>query len=205
MKQNSLWLGKARGSAGDMTASVWKGIKYVKQKAATVNYRGTPAQLAVNRRFKLLGLAGRSILATLQLGFKSTAIKMSEYNRFVKSNYETATQDSGSVASFDVNNVVVASGTLVNPDSGFTKTVTLREVVVDWASEAPAPGKNASDLFCMVALTSAGEAYGFNTSVLRSDLQAAIEIPNATAMNTFSYYGFFVNADLNNASDSEKF
>jgi hypothetical protein len=84
--QNVL-IGKTRGSVGDATFTVVRGINVLKAKAQNAYSNPTPTQVGNNSKFGVIVAFYRMIAALVLAGFKAGAVNgRSEYNAFMAEN-----------------------------------------------------------------------------------------------------------------------
>jgi hypothetical protein len=79
-------LGKIKQSVGNITFANWKGINVVKAKATEVSNPQTAAQLKQRAAMTFMVGISRPILSQINLFWSKLAVKMSQYNAFVKEN-----------------------------------------------------------------------------------------------------------------------
>jgi hypothetical protein len=102
-------LGPIKQSFGNLTASSWKGINTLRQKPSSVANPQSSGQTAQRSKFKLLGILGRYFQAATAYGLRGMAVKMSQYNAFVKYNTQNVTYSGGS-ATIDASAIIVSRG-----------------------------------------------------------------------------------------------
>ena len=84
--QNVL-IGKTRGSVGDATFTVVRGINVLKAKAQNAYSNPTPSQVGNNSKFSVMVAFFRMISSLVLAGFKAGAVNgRSEYNAFMAEN-----------------------------------------------------------------------------------------------------------------------
>lgn len=84
--QNVL-IGKTRGSVGDATFTVVRGVNVLKAKAQNAYSNPTPTQVGNNSKFGVMVAFYRMIAALVLAGFKAGAVNgRSEYNAFMAEN-----------------------------------------------------------------------------------------------------------------------
>ena len=84
-------LGKFRQSIGGVTFSNFKGINVAKAKPTSVSNPKTAAQLKQRAAMAFMVAMSRPINTSLRLFWSKLAIKMSQYNAFVKENLKNLT------------------------------------------------------------------------------------------------------------------
>lgn len=83
---NSIALGKARKSAGNVRFSIWKGIPVASQKPTSVANPRTPKQLNARARQTAAVAVFRRMPALIDSMYQFRAIEQSAYNAFVSAN-----------------------------------------------------------------------------------------------------------------------
>ncbi len=150
--QNVL-IGKASGSIGNATFSSWKGINVLKSKAIQVANPRTDGQVRQRNRLTVMVAFFRLVSAAVALGFREGAIKMSEYNAFIRENVVNGTQIvNGNDARLVAENILISKGSM-----GVTQvlTATVGDVAEDfevtWDGDNIPVGGSASDIALLVA------------------------------------------------------
>jgi Family of unknown function (DUF6266) len=98
-RYNSVALGKARGSAGNVRFSIWKGIPVASQKPETVANPRTPKQLSARSRITALVSIFRKIPAFVDSVYSYLAIQKSAYNAWMSA------QNKDTFLTFDASNI----------------------------------------------------------------------------------------------------
>lgn len=107
-------LGKIDQSVGDVTFSQWKGRNVVKQKVPATNTSNSPAQYEQRTRFAAMGRAAQYLAPLFRIGFNNAATSITQYNIFVKRNFQYVTfNDPDAEVLWD--QLVVSSGTVGAP------------------------------------------------------------------------------------------
>ena len=102
-------LGPIKQSFGNLTAASWKGINTLRQKASSVANPQTSGQTEQRTKFKLLGILGRYFQSATAIGLRGMAVKMSQYNAFVKYNTPFVSYAS-ETATIDAAEIIVSKG-----------------------------------------------------------------------------------------------
>lgn len=84
-RYSSIALGKARGSAGNVRFSVWKGIAVAAQKPETVANPRSPKQLSARSRISALVTTFRQIPDFIDAMYGYLAVQKSAYNAWLSS------------------------------------------------------------------------------------------------------------------------
>lgn len=114
---NSIVIGKAKKSAGNLTVQNWKGLTVGRQKPTDVANPKTAAQ--TNRRAMLSTMVKlfRSLSAVINTGFSQLAIQMSAYNAFASYCLKNVQfGDGGTITNATAMGLKIAKGTLPSTD-----------------------------------------------------------------------------------------
>lgn len=172
-KNNSLLGDRATGSAGNVTFANWKGIDYLKQKVTHVTNPNTDGQKNQRARMTAMVNAYRTHTALFVLLFREVAIKMSQFNAFVKTNIIDALSivSVGNVALIPAN-LKISKGSL--GDNGIlsvSATEAGSSLTVTFNTTPNESGQSATDKLTLVIT----DADGAN------DLKIAIEVAARSA------------------------
>lgn len=121
---NSLAVGNAKGSAGNITFSSAFGIRYFKGKAVSVANPRTPEQTKQRLALALVTSTWQKIQNFGQVAYKERAVKMSAYNQFAKQNLSQSKMTIDEVAK----TAVWQTGAIevkANPNQQGTENVTI--------------------------------------------------------------------------------
>lgn len=200
--QNNL-IGAARGSAGNMTFSSWKGLNVLKNKPASVANPRSDGQVAQRSVITQLVAIFRQVPSALRTAFRQYATGMSAYNAFVKYNADEAFTISGAVATFVASSFNAAKGTL-GALVDFARTLdTGRTYDFTWTDNTGESNANASDIFHVLVISSNGlEVYEEDTTRTRAQASGSVTIPGSWSLTGARFCGYFVKADGSMASDS---
>lgn len=203
-KYVSIVVGKAKGSAGNATFSKCFGIPYFKQKPESVANPNTSGQQNQRRKITMLLNMFRLAASFIRQSFKNSAVGKGSYNAFVSANSksENAAINAAGViqpAYFKVSKGTVAIGT------GVVKAAASgRDIEVSFDDNSTDYNAAATDTAYVVAVKTDGtEFYVSDSEINRTEGSQTITIPGASALNTFAIYLCFVNASMDNASNSQ--
>lgn len=113
---NSIALGKARKSAGNVRFSIWKGIPVASQKPTSVANPRTFGQLTARARLTVVVALFRLMPALIDAMYAYLAIKKSAYNAFMSKQNEAQYFDidqSGFPSSIPANNFQITNQNIV--------------------------------------------------------------------------------------------
>lgn len=206
-KNDSLATYKARGSAGPITYANWKGIGYFKQKAFTVANPKTDGQINARARLALMVALFADVGAAVQVGFKEMAVKMSQYNAFVKYNINTAlTYVSLGVYTVDWSLIQFAKGTLGNTAiSSAAASAATNNATIVYSNVVTSFNQSLDDLamVCYNNITTGVGGFNSTSGAERQDGTVTIAIEGGvTAGDDIHLWLFFKQTTGNKISDS---
>lgn len=207
-KNTSLATYKAKGSAGPLTYSNWKGIGYFKQKPTSVANPDTDAQQNQRGRLRLLVAAWAVLGAGLQTGFREMAVKMSQFNAFMKYNIQTGlTFISTGVYEIDLTTFLVSKGSLsITPINSATANATTDNLTITYSNTVDAFNQSLDDVCHVVIYNANTESWTPNptTGATRADGTVTVAIKGgATAADVIYGYLYFSKADGSKVSTSQ--
>jgi hypothetical protein len=138
-------LGGFSGKVGTVVGGNWKGIDYMRGKAASVSNPKTEAQLDQRARFSAALYFLQPLTAFLRVGFKNYAVRMTAFNSAMSYNLNNALTGVYPDYSIDYASALVARGSLpgaLNPQVAMNSTT---EVEFSWnnnSNEAKAKGND---------------------------------------------------------------
>lgn len=203
---NSIALGKASGSIGNVTFSAWKGISVAKQKPATVAQPPSDKRSMQQSAMRQVVAIYRLLQSVISIGFKSLAVKQSQANAFTSYNL---------LNGFDL--TAPPAATISYPDLLFSRgTIANTPVITIDGSEAggtieatfsptiDGAGQSLSDMVIMSAYNETiNEWIGSVLPDIRSSGSASLSIPETwVATNAVHTYLSFASADGKASSDS---
>lgn len=188
--------GRMYGTIGNAVASKWKGKNTLRSKALSVANPQTDAQMKQRAKFKILTVLAKLLSLIIRVGFKETAVAVTQFNRFMSINsgngYLTWDTDHWQVdpsklelsaGSLDSTSISSVSGT----NGGSTMTVNFPTAVDG--------NKSANDkVYCVIDGNGKGGASV--ASVNRSVGTAVITMDSAVVTGeAYNVYLFFNSAD----------
>jgi hypothetical protein len=204
MKFNSVFIGSGTGSAGNMTATKWKGINVAKAKAVTVANPRSPAQVTQRNRMTFAVALYRQIAEGITRGFKQLAVKRSEFNAFISTNLlNGAVGSNGTTASFTPANFVSVKGTLTPTEVLSTAYNGTGDVLTLTFSDTATGDQSTTDVALLTVVNSLGTKAQVFMNNNRGDGEAIATLPIADwpAGTYYAYLGFY-NSGTGKASDS---
>lgn len=208
VSQNTL-IGRTRGSVGGVTFSTWKGLNVLKGKAENVQQPNSDAQILQRNKMALMVEVFRSAPALFKIGFRSFAVKMSEFNAFIKYNINDAIVVTPPTdVDIDFPELLVAKGPL-SPTSitGVIATDQSASVDVSFSQSVTAPDQTLNDLARVYVFNNTNGTVGYTVANdVRSSGMASVLMPEqCTTGDTLHAYLFFQSPDGSVNSDSDYF
>lgn len=202
-RYSSIAVGRAKGSAGDITFSSAFGIKYFKQKPLQVANPNTAGQQAQRTKIRFLVSLFRLMGDYSNRAFKEVAVGMSAYNAFFSRNIKEAVTAVGATPTFHPDKFVASSGTLTGFQNPVWDNPSGRTIDLSYDDNTGSGNAAASDKV-VIAWTNATATEGGYIQALetRQDGAATVIIPGSTAISALHFYAFFVQQVGNKASDS---
>lgn len=202
--QNTL-IGKSSGSVGGATFSSWKGINVLKSKAISVANPKTDGQVLQRSKMTLMVQLYRLVSLMVQTGFKTLAVKKSEYNAFISENIQNAlTVLTPTTSEVNYPAVSLAKGTIgVQAVTSLTATNGVANATINWDSSNLPVGASLSDIAYAAIFNETKNIWGFSNSALRSADAAVVTMPlSAATSDVLHSYLFFKSAGNDEVSDS---
>lgn len=202
--QNNL-IGRARGSAGNITFATWKGLNIMKNKAVNAYSNPTEEQLSNNSKFGTLVAFARQIPNIIRSGFRALAVGKTEYNAFMSVNKISAVV-AGIFPNYYVDPGLIAISQGPEPQyglAGAVKQAPIADMVsIDWNPQAGEPG--TAPVYGAAFNTATGELVALNTpGDLLGSQSTQFEAPNiGTNIATHTFHVFYVNPVTGKACDS---
>lgn len=197
-------IGKSYGKVGNAVFSVWKGINVLKEKGIPTNPQ-TDAQMAQRAIFAIFVALYRNAAAVFKLGFVEKAIKMSEFNAFIRRQFENGAY-TGTFPSFVpyYPNVQAAEGSLwPTPMTAQVADISEGNIAVTY-STGIVDNQASVDAFCAVAYNEDRDSWaGTIGDSNRAVGAGACTLPaGSQAGDTIHFWTFFYQPSSQIASDS---
>ncbi len=138
-------LGGFSGKVGTVIGGNWKGIDYMRSKAASISNPKTEAQLDQRARFGAALKFLQPLTSFLRVGFKNYAVKMTAFNSAMSYNLNNALTGVYPDYSIDYASALVARGSLpgaLNPLVAMNSTTELEFSWTNNSNEAKAKGND---------------------------------------------------------------
>ena len=138
-------LGGFSGKVGTVIGGNWKGIDYMRSKAASVSNPKTEAQLDQRARFGAALAFLQPITPFVRVGFKNYAVKMTAFNSAMSYNLNNALVGAYPDYAIDYNNALVSRGTLATALNALASSNDPNTVTFTWEDNSTQGNANATD------------------------------------------------------------
>lgn len=203
-KPSNALIGRTRGSVGNVTFTVWKGINVLKEKAQNAYSDPSPEQQLNNEKFATIVAFFRDFMMYINAGFQASAVGMTVYNAFMKYNPYSTTV-TGTLGATKVNTAVLelARGTEILPNTPTKSSSAANSLTVTWAGP-PITGLPADgQVFLLAFNRTTGSLLASDSAQLISNNGFTFNVTGiGTAIATTDIYMFYVNPANGRACNS---
>lgn len=193
--------GTVLGNLLDLTASTWKGIRYLKERPKTYNDANTTSQKKQRAKFKTLNQYGQLAARLIKIGFKKQAVGMTQANYFVKANGNAVTVDDNLSVTTEWNQIIISQGTIEGSGGSLSASRTAATVSVSWLESADAE-RNQDKVYVAARIEEAASLIEELASVARDAEAITLTLPTTPTAGT-TLWLFFVDPVTGRCSDSE--
>jgi len=148
-------LGGFSGKVGTVIGGNWKGIDYMRGKAASVSNPKTEAQLDQRARFGTALKFLQPLTSFLRVGFKNYAVKMTAFNSAMSYNLNNALSGVFPDYFIDYPNALVSRGNLPGALNPQIVSNTPGEINFSWTDNSHGSNAKANDKVLLVVLNPA--------------------------------------------------
>ena len=148
-------LGGFSGKVGTVIGGNWKGIDYMRSKAASVSNPKTEAQLDQRARFGAALKFLQPLTSFLRVGFKNYAVKMTAFNSAMSYNLNNALSGVYPEYFIDYASALVSRGTLPGALNPQVQSSTLGQVDFTWQDNSQDANASANDKVLLVVFNPA--------------------------------------------------
>ncbi|MDP3431911.1 MAG: DUF6266 family protein [Bacteroidota bacterium] len=148
-------LGGFSGKVGTVIGGNWKGIDYMRSKAASVSNPKTEAQLDQRARFGAALKFLQPLTSFLRVGFKNYAVKMTAFNSAMSYNLNNALSGVFPDYFIDYPNALVSRGNLPGALNPQIVSNTPGEINFSWTDNSHGSNAKANDKVLLVVLNPA--------------------------------------------------
>ena len=197
-------LGGFSGLVGTVIGGTWKGIDYMRSKAASIANPRTPAQLDQRARFSVAIKFLKPLTAFLRIGFKSQAVKMSAFNAAMSWNLENALMGAYPLYEIDYTKAQISQGSLPGALNPLAVAGAAGKIDYTWEDNSTDSSAMATDKVLLAVYNPVKQrvisVVGGNTRLSGSQ---SITLPAAFAGDEVQCYIAFQNANQSVVSNSE--
>jgi hypothetical protein len=196
-------LGGFSGKVGTVIGGNWKGIDYMRGKAASVSNPKTEAQLDQRARFGAALRFLQPLTPFLRIGFKNYAVKMTAFNSAMSYNLNNALAGSYPEYFIDYPSALVSRGSLPGAMNPQIQSSNPGQIDFTWEDNSQDSTANTFDKVILVVLNPAKQkaitVIGGNE---RSACTQTIEVPSSFAGDQVECYIAFQNLNQSILSNS---
>ena len=207
-------LGSFSGKVGEVVASSWNGIPYIKSRPASYHDAKTPAQLAHRMKLQVAHRFVKSVKECIEIGFRQIAEHQSAYNKAVSYVMKNAFVGEYPSIHIEPSKVVLSQGNLVGAMECSASKNEKGEIAFSWdvnrLGEKDFLKENTETQSTLqVDDTAWLVAYNFSKQEAKTARQgrdlghATIEIPDDWNGDEIGCYIFFSSNKDNNVSGSQ--
>ena len=197
-------LGGFSGKVGTVIGSSWKGIDYMRARAASVTNPNSPAQLDQRAKFSKVIEFLKPLTAFLRIGFKNQAVKMSGFNAAMSYNMKNAISGVYPAYEIDYAKALISEGSLPEALNPAAVSTVAGEVKFTWEDNSQDGGAMADDKAILVVYNpvkkKAVNIVGGNTRTSGSQI---ITLPSSFSGDEVQCFIGFQNANGSVLSDSQ--
>lgn len=196
-------LGGFSGKVGTVVGGNWKGIDYMRSKAASISNPKTEAQLDQRARFGAALKFLQPLTAFLRVGFKNYAVKMTAFNSAMSYNLNNALSGVYPEYFIDYASALISRGSLPGALNPQIQSANPNQVDFTWQDNSQDANASANDKVLLVVFNPAKQLaitiVGGND---RSVGQQSVEVPATFAGDEVHCYIGFQNANQSVLSNS---
>jgi len=148
-------LGGFSGKVGTVIGGNWKGIDYMRGKAASVSNPKTEAQLDQRARFGAALKFLQPLTSFLRVGFKNYAVKMTAFNSAMSYNLNNALSGVYPEYFIDYASALVSRGSLPGALNPQVQSANPNQVEFTWQENSQDANASANDKVLLVVFNSA--------------------------------------------------
>ena len=193
-------LGPVSGTVGTVVGANWKGINYIRSKAAGKR-SSSVEQLDQQLKFSIAVNFVSTMTELLKLTFKNYAVKQTESNAALSYTLLNAITGKSPDYEIDFTKTLVSHGNLPNATAP-AATVTNKAIHFTWTDNSGSGSAAATDKAVLVVYSSNFNQTIFSiTTAVRSDGAAIFDVSNFSGYNAEVWIAF-LSADGKDASNS---
>lgn len=196
-------LGGFSGKVGNVIGGNWKGIDYMRVKAASIANPQTDGQVYQRSRFSTVLQFLQPLKGFIKIGFHNYAIKMTEFNSAMSYNIQKAVIGVYPDFVIDFDNALISRGGLtaaLNPTSDSPEAGLVQ---FNWVDNSIDGNARPNDLAMVLAYNpTRNEAVFITNGAARSVGTQTLIVPNQYTGDTVHTFIAFISADGKDVSNS---
>jgi hypothetical protein len=195
--------GRTKGKFASAVFSKQFGKNTMRSKPISVKNPRTKLQRKQRSKFAIMVELARKFLSFIRIGFKQSAIGMSEFNSFVQTNIFLAITGEYPDFAIDYTKVLVSKGTLTGAEGTSVVAEALKKVTVNWADNTGTGDALANDKALILILNpDSNNVVASTIDKLREDATMELTVPDAWVGDQVHVYIGFANDNGNKVADS---
>lgn len=198
--------GHFRGTIGNVVGSTLHGSGIVRSKAESIRNPNTEAQQAQRARFKKMTDFLRKARPVIDIGFKTTAVKMSALNAALSLNLKKGIAGVYPDLVLDYNEIAVSRGSLAGVRGAILTNGDPGQILLGWTDNATRNAAVAADKTMVVVFNpEQDEIITDLFAASRADAQLALAMPADYIGQPVHVWMAFTSESSENSSDSVYF
>jgi len=195
-------LGGFSGTVGSVVGGSWKGINYMRGKAASIKNPQTLQQMQQRNKFAVAAFVLQPITAFIRVGFKRYAHKKTEFNAAMSYTIRNAIVGDYPDYMIDFESLLVSRGSLTGANSG-TATPVSGKIKLEWEDNSGIGEAKPTDKALAVAINPAkGEAAYITEGAPRSAKTEDLMVSPYWAGDDVEVYLAFISEDGKDVASS---
>lgn len=196
--------GRSKNKFANAIFSTWKGKNILRSKPLSVGNPRTTAQVKQRLRIGFLAKKSSELGSLLRDSFKEVANGMTEFNAFVKRNYQN-TDASGSTPSFvSAEDVIVSAGSLAGLADPSVTIMSSQSIKLEWSSQSASANCLGTDTVVLVGFDTVTKRMSVSANnTARSDYDFNFSFPNGLNSGSTVFYAVVLRQSEGKASNSQ--
>jgi len=195
--------GRTKGKFASAVFSKQFGKNTMRSKPIEVRNPKTLAQREQRSKFSLMVELSRKFLAFIRIGFKQTAIGMSQFNSFMQTNIQNVITGAYPDYEIDYTLLLVSRGTLTGSEGSSATAIAGNSVTIDWMDNTGSGDALGTDKALMLILNPNSPNVVSNTTLkTRADGTYDIVVPVAWVGDDVNVYLSFMTEAGDKVADS---
>ena len=197
-------LGGFSGGVGNVVGGSWKGIDYMRIRAASVSNPQTDRQLDQRMKFAIIMRFLQPLSQFIRNGFKFYAIKMTAMNAAMAWNLRNALQGTYPDYAINYSSALVARGNLAPALNPVASSTVAGTVLFKWDNNSDETNASTSDSTLLVVFNpSKNQAVYLEGESKRVDGTQSVTVPNSFSGDQVQCYIAFTTEDGQELSNSK--